>query len=83
MPDLFGGSLPAARKRSDKAAAAPGGRFVKDAGGAHFVHDCGLCGAANAPFGYGVRLRQAYEKHDVQLAGRWLCAPCRDRHGDL
>lgn len=45
---------------------------------AGFVHPCGRCGAAVAPFGFGVSLREAIRLGDGRRAGKWLCRACRD-----
>lgn len=45
---------------------------------AAFVHPCGICGAATAPFGSGVHLRAALTTGNARLAGTWLCRACRD-----
>jgi len=58
--------------------------FRRIAGGAPaFIHPCGICGNAVAPFGYGVKLRAAIDSGDAKRAGRWLCGTCRDNVGDL
>lgn len=48
-----------------------------------FLHPCGICGAAVAPFGYGVKMRAAIDSGNPAMAGRWLCKTCRDCVGDL
>lgn len=52
-------------------------------GAPDFLHPCGICGNAVAPFGYGVKLRAAIDSGSPAMAGRWLCKTCRDCVGDL
>jgi hypothetical protein len=87
MPDLFSAAgVPASSQPPQPAgpSVAHSATFRRIAGGGTaFVHPCGICGAAVAPFGYGVRLRAAIDSGDAKRAGRWLCALCRDNVGDL
>lgn len=39
-------------------------------------HPCGACGAAVAPFGFGVSIRAAMATGDRRRAGLWLCRAC-------
>lgn len=61
------------------------GSFKRPPGGGApaFLHPCGICGNAVAPFGYGVKLRAAIDSGNPVMAGRWLCKTCRDCVGDL
>lgn len=53
----------------------------------HLVHDCGLCGAPNAAFGFGCSFRAVEALDTTTVEGRraaqraggvWLCRACRD-----
>jgi len=41
-----------------------------------FIHPCGLCGAAVAPFGSNASLLAAYRTGNAMAAGTWLCGAC-------
>ena len=86
MSDLFNkpSTKPSEETASKRRDVSYTGTFSKIPDGAPaFLHPCGICGAAVAPFGYGVKLKAATNSQDQKLAGRWLCATCRECVGDL
>jgi hypothetical protein len=80
-PTLFDAPPPAASAgaRADKLLdVAHTARRVNAGKGLAMIHPCGRCGAANAPFGFGVYLRQALATGSRAKAGKWLCRSCMD-----
>ena len=84
MADLFSSSgMPPPSRRAAPppprtiAATAYPPAMIAGGGGLKFHHPCGICGAAVAPFGSGVRLRAALARGDDGLLGEWRCGACR------
>lgn len=86
MRDLFG-EIPSTMSSVDPfARAIHTARRVRCGKAVFVVHPCGVCGASNAPFGSGVRLREALSMTVTtreeglvaqRRAGKWLCGACR------
>lgn len=84
--DLFGESPPAPTI-DPFARASYTARRVRVGAAVFVVHPCGVCGAATAPFGSGVHLREALSMTVTtreeglaaqRRAGKWLCGTCRE-----
>lgn len=54
--------------------------FEPDGDAVHAVFRCEHCGGY-AAYGYGVHLREAIEKRDPKLGGKWWCGRRTDGSG--
>ena len=54
--------------------------YVSTGKGKAFEHPCDDCGAARAPFGYNVNLRNAIQYKNADHAGKWYCKLYKDKY---